>query len=161
MEKLREQGDLIDEEDHANNVGFSERADVPIEPRLSEQWFLAPPQSGRGKAGSFRGNDPIFPREVDQDLPPLVGQHSGLVHKPATLVGSPYTCMVPQRRNRKDPQNWHVSVDGPTGPENWEQDDVLDTWASSWLWPIATMGWPNDSAMKEQGLTIFTPHLHW
>ena len=40
VEKLREQGDLIDEE-HANNVGFSERADVPVEPRLSEQWFLA------------------------------------------------------------------------------------------------------------------------
>src|SRR4030095_7745925 len=31
----------------------------------------------------------------------------------------------------------------PPDPEKWTQDpDVLDTWASSWLWPFATMGWP-------------------
>ena len=48
--------------------------------------------------------------------------------------------------------------DGPGDPENWEQDqDVLDTWASSWLWPIATMGWPDESAMKQQGLDYFYP----
>ena len=44
IEKLKAQGDLIDEETHENNVGFSERADVPIEPRLSEQWFLKYPR---------------------------------------------------------------------------------------------------------------------
>ena len=49
-------------------------------------------------------------------------------------------------------------MDGPDDPENWEQDeDVLDTWASSWLWPIATMGWPNEEEMKKQGLDYFYP----
>ena len=38
--KLEEMGALLKTEDYKNNVGFSERADVPIEPRLSEQWFL-------------------------------------------------------------------------------------------------------------------------
>jgi valyl-tRNA synthetase len=42
-EKLKELGVLLKEEAHTNNVGFSERADVPIEPRLSEQWFLKYP----------------------------------------------------------------------------------------------------------------------
>jgi hypothetical protein len=37
-------------------------------------------------------------------------------------------------------------VEPPPDPENWEQDpDVLDTWFSSWLWPFATMGWPEST----------------
>jgi len=43
VEKLTEIGALVKEEPYTNNVGFSERADVPIEPRLSEQWFLKYP----------------------------------------------------------------------------------------------------------------------
>ena len=42
-EKLKELGALEKEEPYTNKVGFSERADVPIEPRLSEQWFLKYP----------------------------------------------------------------------------------------------------------------------
>jgi valyl-tRNA synthetase len=42
-EKLRELGALVEEKPYENNVGFSQRADVPIEPRLSEQWFLKYP----------------------------------------------------------------------------------------------------------------------
>ena len=39
-----------------------------------------------------------------------------------------------------------VRVEPPADPENWEQDpDVLDTWFSSWLWPFATMGWPEQT----------------
>jgi valyl-tRNA synthetase len=37
-------------------------------------------------------------------------------------------------------------VNPPPDPDNWEQDpDVLDTWFSSWLWPFATMGWPEQT----------------
>ena len=43
VEKLTDLGALEKEEPYTNNVGFSERADVPIEPRLSEQWFLKYP----------------------------------------------------------------------------------------------------------------------
>jgi valyl-tRNA synthetase len=47
-------------------------------------------------------------------------------------------------------------IDSP-GP-GWEQDpDVLDTWFSSWLWPFATMGWPDADKMKAQGLDHFYP----
>ncbi|MBL9198931.1 MAG: class I tRNA ligase family protein, partial [Opitutaceae bacterium] len=52
----------------------------------------------------------------------------------------------------------HVSLAGPADPENWTQeDDVLDTWASSWLWPFATMGWPDADKMKAQDLDYFYP----
>jgi valyl-tRNA synthetase len=40
----------------------------------------------------------------------------------------------------------YCSVEPPPDPENWTQDpDVLDTWFSSWLWPFATMGWPEQT----------------
>jgi valyl-tRNA synthetase len=50
VEKLGEQGVLIEEKPYENNVGFSQRADVPIEPRLSEQWFLKYPSVEVSKA---------------------------------------------------------------------------------------------------------------
>jgi valyl-tRNA synthetase len=49
VEKLKEIGALEKEEPYTNNVGFSERADVPIEPRLSEQWFLKYPSVEHAK----------------------------------------------------------------------------------------------------------------
>src|SRR6185436_6194709 len=49
VEKLTELGALEKEEPYTNNVGFSERADVPIEPRLSEQWFLKYPSVEKSK----------------------------------------------------------------------------------------------------------------
>jgi valyl-tRNA synthetase len=49
-ELLREQGALVDEKPYENNIGFSQRADVPIEPRLSEQWFLKYPAVEQSKA---------------------------------------------------------------------------------------------------------------
>jgi len=49
-DKLTELGSMEKEEPYANNVGFSERADVPIEPRLSEQWFLKYPSVEKSRA---------------------------------------------------------------------------------------------------------------
>ncbi len=49
-EKLTELGALVEAKPYENNVGFSQRADVPIEPRLSEQWFLKYPAVEQSKA---------------------------------------------------------------------------------------------------------------
>src|SRR5438876_1226150 len=51
-----------------------------------------------------------------------------------------------RRTSGVDPSSVYVGVESPADRENWEQDpDVLDTWASSWLWPFATMGWPGQT----------------
>ena len=65
VEKLTELGALEKEEPYTNNVGYSERADVPIEPRLSEQWFLKYPSVEKARecveqAGST-GYQPVPP----------------------------------------------------------------------------------------------------
>ena len=57
-----------------------------------------------------------------------------------------------------NPEHVHVSVEGPADPENWEQeDDVLDTWASSYLWPMANLGWPEPTAVEQEELDFWYP----
>ena len=61
-DKLDELGALLKVEDYKNNVGFSERADVPVEPRLSEQWFLKYPSQSIARACVAEGHDEVpFP----------------------------------------------------------------------------------------------------
>src|ERR1019366_81949 len=61
VEKLRELEMLVEEKPYENNVGFSQRADVPIEPRLSEQWFLKYPAVPESKAAVAEGRMKFHP----------------------------------------------------------------------------------------------------
>ncbi|PYJ02522.1 MAG: valine--tRNA ligase, partial [Verrucomicrobia bacterium] len=61
VEKLAALGALEKQEPYTNNVGFSERADVPIEPRLSEQWFLRYPSIAPARAVVAQGRMKFFP----------------------------------------------------------------------------------------------------
>ena len=61
---------------------------------------------------------------------------------------------IPVWYHNTDRNKIHVSVEGPEDLENWTQDtDVLDTWASSWLWPFAVHDWPE----KNKSLAKFYP----
>ena len=59
---LDDEGMLIESEPYENKVGFSERADVPIEPRLSEQWFLQYPRVEEAKKAVKDGHIRFFPK---------------------------------------------------------------------------------------------------
>ena len=53
---------------------------------------------------------------------------------------------IPVWYHKEDNSKLHVSVEGPDDIENWVQEkDVLDTWASSWLWPLGVHSWPDKS----------------
>ena len=60
-ELLRAAGALVAEEAYANNVGYSERADVPIEPRLTWQWWLSYPRVEEAKAAVRDGLIRFYP----------------------------------------------------------------------------------------------------
>ena len=65
-EMLTEAGLLTKEEPHENNVGFSERSEVPIEPRLSEQWFLRYPKTAEALAVVRDGLIRFFPQHWEK-----------------------------------------------------------------------------------------------
>jgi valyl-tRNA synthetase len=264
VEKLKELGALVKEEPYENNVGFSQRANVPIEPRLSEQWFLKYPSVEKSKAcvqqeGST-GHWPVPSGDSpDGTAADVATKFATTVGKAAsstiTVGGSPTGTggsPVPPGKMQFHPQRWakvydhwlaniqdwcisrqlwwghripvwrktidtmglgscYVEVSdllslpddlrfiGKESPEvaitmdgkrvstdakkllnegielqkkddsserpielavctldskliarmeaqGWQQDpDVLDTWFSSWLWPFATMGWPEQT----------------
>ena len=150
--KLAEMGALVKEEDYQNNVGFSERADVPIEPRLSLQWFLRYPSVDRTAAAVANGEIVFRPErwrktfahwmENLQDW--CISRQLWWGHRipvwyrkdQAEALQNADTLDLTDREKGAI----HVGTTPPEDIGNWVQDeDSMDTWFSSWLWPFATM----------------------
>ena len=155
---LEEMGLLVAVENYENNVGFSERADVPIEPRLSEQWYLKYPKVEEAKRAVESGIINFHPKRWEKVYLHWLNNIQDWCISRQLWWGQRIPVWYRKGADRLDATNWHVSVDGPSDPENWEQDDdVLDTWASSYLWPFATLGWPNTDEKTVAELEHFYP----
>lgn len=135
-EKLRELGLLVREEPYSNNVGYSERANVPIEPRLSEQWFLKYPKLDEALAAVRDGTIGFTPERWVKVYEHWLENNVDWCLSRQLWWG--HRLPVWYHRGGENPSETKVQIESP-GP-GWEQDpDVLDTWFSSWLWPFATM----------------------
>jgi valyl-tRNA synthetase len=166
VELLKTAGALVKEEPYENNVGYSERADVPIEPRLTWQWWLRYPKVEEAKAAVRDGHIQFHPErwskvylhwlENIQDW--CISRQLWWGHRIPVWYAKGLDKEKLTAADLADPTKVHVSLQGPADPANWvQEDDVLDTWASSWLWPFATLGWPDPAKMKAAGFDYFYP----
>ena len=136
VDKLRELGLLVKEEPHENNVGFSERADVPIEPRLSEQWFLKYPQTAKARDAVRKHLIRFFPDRWEKVYDHWLENIQDWCISRQLWWGHRIPVWYPAGESNEE--NAKCQIESPG--EGWVQDsDVLDTWFSSWLWAHETM----------------------
>jgi valyl-tRNA synthetase len=143
VKRMEEAGLLEKIEDITHSVGYSERGGVPIETLVSAQWFckmgeLAKPaieavKSGKIKFYPERWSKTYFHwMENIQDW--CISRQLWWGHR------------IPAWYNDETGEVY-VGTEAPTAPGKWRQEeDVLDTWFSSWLWPFSIMGWPEQTA---------------
>ena len=148
---LEELGALVKTEPYENTVGHSERADVPIEPRLSEQWFIRYPKIDEAKRAVTSGIIKFHPERWTKTYLHWLENIQDWCVSRQLWWGHRIPVWYRKGADRNDPKNLHVSLTAPADAANWEQDpDVLDTWASSWLWCLATIGWRKPGETTEE-----------
>lgn len=148
--RLMEKAKLVVKiEDHQHSVGYSERGDVPIEPRVSEQWFVKMDDLARPAIEAVRNGDIKFYPErwtktyfhwMENIKDWCISRQIWWGHRiPAwynDATGETYVGMETPEAAGKSGE-WR------------QEEDVLDTWFSSWLWPFSIMGWPEDTAEQK------------
>ncbi|MCS4535327.1 valine--tRNA ligase [Corynebacterium sp. HS2168-gen11] len=146
-EALAEQGRIVAEKrPYMHSVGHSERSGEPIEPRLSLQWWVKVAELAKDAGDAIRQGDTVIhpksaePRYFDwvDDMHDwCISRQLWWGHRIPIWYGP----------------NGEIVCVGPdeTAPAGYTQDnDVLDTWFSSALWPFSTMGWPEKTPELEK-----------
>jgi len=149
VKDLEEQGVLIKIEEHVHQVGHSERTGVVIEPYLSTQWFvkmeplaeaaIAAQRSGSGVNFVPERFEKIYLNWIENVRDWCISRQLWWGHRiPAWYCDDCGEVIV----SRED-----AHACAHCGSTSLRQDeDVLDTWFSSALWPFSTLGWPEDTA---------------
>lgn len=125
-----------------HSVGHSERTGVVVEPRLSTQWFVKMDELAKNAIANQDTEDKVEfypPRFNDTYLQWMENVHDWVISRQLW-----WGHQIPAWYNEAG--EVYVGEEAPAG-DGWTQDeDVLDTWFSSALWPFSTMGWPDEES---------------
>jgi len=147
--ELDDKGYLVKTEDHINKVGFSERTDCVIEPRLSLQWFVSMKElAAPALENVMNGNIKFHPEKykntyrhwMENVKDWCISRQLWWGHQiPAYFYGSgPEDFVVAKNAEEALTAARTKSGNADLTASDLKQDeDVLDTWFSSWLWPIS------------------------
>ena len=151
VKKMESENLLEKVEDYVNNIGYSERGNVPIEFYMSKQWYMKMKDLARPAVDAVnQGKINFFPSHWSKTYNHWMENINDWCISRQLWWGH----QIPVWYHKEDSSKVHVSINGPPDKENWIQDeDVLDTWASSWLWPFAVHDWE----AKELSLKTYYP----
>jgi valyl-tRNA synthetase len=159
VEELRAEGKLEKVEPHSHAVRHCYRCDTVVEPRLSDQWFvkmkpLAKPALKAAKDGTVRILPERWQAVYENWLTDIrdwnISRQLWWGHRIPVWYCD--RCGAEPIVSRDD-----VSACPECSGPVWQDNDVLDTWFSSWLWPFSTLGWPNP---ESRDLKAFYPTDH-
>ena len=138
---LDELGLLIKVEEMVHSVGHSERTGVVVEPRLSTQWFVKMEELAQASLDNQKTDNKVefYPERFEKTFTNwMEGIHDWVISRQLW-----WGHRIPAWYHNETGEVY-VGESAPEDAENWTQDDdVLDTWFSSALWPFTTMGWPD------------------
>ena len=141
---LQAEGWMLEIEPIVHSVGHSERTGVPVESRLSTQWFVKMQPLAEQALDMQKSDDRVDfypPRFEDTFTRWMDNIHDWVISRQLW-----WGHQIPAWYHKQTGE-MYVGMEAPEDIENWEQDsDVLDTWFSSALWPFSTMGWPDEDA---------------
>ncbi|MFZ4456984.1 MAG: valine--tRNA ligase [Bacteroidales bacterium] len=171
IEKDLIEADLMEKvEAYTNKVGFSERTDVPIEPKLSMQWFLKMEQLAKPALDSVMNDDiKLVPAKfkntyrhwmenvkdwcISRQLwwgHRIPAYYATPLNPPEGGTFRPIIIVAESEEKAMEIANQHPSLGGAGGGFSLRQDeDCLDTWFSSWLWPISVFDGINNPENEE------------
>ena len=159
VEKLKENGTLIKIENLHHNVGHCYRCDTVIEPRVSKQWFVKMEPLAKKALEVVRNEEiKIIPKKMEKiyfnwlenirDW--CISRQLWWGHRiPAWYGPDNHMFVAMSEEEAFEQAKKHYGKDVALTQE----EDVLDTWFSSALWPFSTMGWPE----KTKELETFYP----
>ncbi|ARF13120.1 valine--tRNA ligase [Sporosarcina ureae] len=142
VKDLQEMNVLFEIEDHMHSVGHSERSGAVVEPYLSTQWFVNM-QPLAEQAINLQKNEEEKVTFVPERFEKTYLGWMENVHDWCISRQLWWGHRIPAWYHNTTGEIY-VGQEAPADEENWTQDnDVLDTWFSSALWPFSTMGWPD------------------
>ncbi len=158
VHRLKEEGLLVKKEPYTNRVGVSYRSKGIIEPYLSKQWFVKMSAFKEILTHSVKsGRVKLIPKHWERTYFHWITNLRDWCVSRQLLWGH----QIPIWYHNDQIERVVCSADGNpppevcAEPEKWTRDeDVLDTWFSSSLWPMTTLGWPDQT----DELKTFYPH---
>ena len=145
VEDLKELGALVKTEDYVHNVAKCERCKNTLEPKVSEQWFVAMKDLAKKAADSVRNGEVNFvPKKYEKQYFNWLDNIQDWCISRQLWWGHripAYYCEECSHINVAKEMPEKCEKCGSTKLH--QDEDTLDTWFSSALWPFSTLGWPN------------------
>ncbi len=156
VEKLKEIGALVEIEDYNHNVGKCYRCHNTIEPRISEQWFISMKDLAKRAADSVRNGEVKFvPKRYEKMYFNWLDNIQDWCISRQLWWGHRIPVYYCDECNHMNVAKQMPEKCEKCGNTKLHQDeDSLDTWFSSALWPFSTLGWPNT---KSEDYKTFYP----